>query len=182
MDRVGRSLWTRRPPASRRSPASSPWASCSASRPTSPAAGPLRGKKDNSWHLLFEPASQGRLGARALLCRRGETARARNCGQAGLSYRPCRSLGHGRPRYRAPRVWRWVRAAPGAANPSAGAGLPIYAERLGKPAWARRWGWAAGAPVHKKAPPVAWPASLGSKVRRPCMRGGGEPNPATWAA
>ena len=38
-----------------------------------------------------------------------------------------------------------------------------------------------GSPVHEKAPPAVRPASLGSKARRPCMRGG-EPNPATWAA
>ena len=109
---------------------------------------------------------------RALLCRRGETSRPRNCRQTSLLYWPCRSLGHGRPKYRAPRVWQWMRAAPGAANPSAGAGLLIYAKRPGKLARAQRWGWAARAPVHKKAPPDVRPASLGSKARRPCMRGG----------
>ena len=77
------------------------------------------------------------------------------------------------------RVWQWVRAAPRVAGPSARAALLIYAERLGRLACAQGWGWAAGAPVHEKAPPVVWPASLGSKARRLCMRG--EPNPATWA-
>ena len=171
-DRAERSLWTRRPPALRQSPASSSWTSCCASRPTSPAAGPLRSKAYKNLHLLFEPASQGRLGARAFLCQRGETVRARNCRKTSLSYRPCRRLGHGRPRYRAPRVWQWVRAAPCAAGPSAGAELLIYAGRLGKPAWARRWGWAARVPIHEKAPSAVRPASLGSKARRPCMRGG----------
>ena len=52
-DRVGRSLWTCRPPVSRQSPASSPWASCCASRPTSPAVRLWRSKKDKSWHPLF---------------------------------------------------------------------------------------------------------------------------------
>ena len=118
------------------------------------------------------------LGMRALLCQRGETARARNCGKTSLSYRPCRRLGRGGPKCCAPRVWQWARAAPCAAGPSTRAELPIYAKRRGRPAWAQGWGWAAGAPVHEKTPPAVRPASLGSKARRPCMRG--EPNPATW--
>ena len=51
---------------------------------------------------LFEPASPGCLGARAFLCRRGETARARNSRQTSPSYWPCRSLGRGTAKYCAP--------------------------------------------------------------------------------
>ena len=142
-DRAERSVWTHRPPASPRLSASSPWASCCASRPTSPAARPPRSKEGKSRHPPSGPASQGRLGARALLCRRGEAAWARNRRQTGPLYRPCRRLGHGRPKYRAPRVWQWVRAAPCAAGPSARSELPIYAKRPGKPAWAQGRGWAA---------------------------------------
>lgn len=126
------------PPVSRQSPASLPWASCCASRPTSPAVRLQRSNTDKNLRSLFEPASQVHLGVRALLCRRGETARARNCGKTSLSYRPCRSLGHGRPKHCAPRVWQWTRAAPCAAGPSARSELPIYAKRLGKLAWAQR--------------------------------------------
>ena len=143
-----------------------------------PPPGGCEVRKTRAGIRLSGPRPQGALG-RGLVCA-GEGRPLGRGTAGGLA----RCIGHvadlamvGRNIARR-RVWQWTRAAPGAANPSAGAGLPIYAERLGKPAWARRWGWVAGVPIHKKAPPVAWPASLGSKARRPCMRG--EPNPATW--
>ena len=66
----------------------SPWASCRASRPTSPAARPPRSKADKNRHPPFGPASQGCLGARALLCRRGETARVRPGGRGAAGGAP----------------------------------------------------------------------------------------------
>ena len=141
-----------------------------------PGCNEVRQKRTGTCFFL-SPHLKVALG-RGLFCAGGgEAARARNCGQTGPLYRPCRSLGHGRPRYRAPRVWQWVRAAPRAAGPSARAELLIYAKRLGKLARAQRWGWAAGPPYMRKP---RLPCGLPLREARRGARACGGPNPATW--
>ena len=106
---------------------------------------------------------------RALLCQRGETARARNCRKTSLSYRPCRRLGHGRPKYYAPSRLAMDACSTLCGQPVGQSRAPDICKEARQ---ACKGSEVREGPIHEKAPPVARPASLGGKARRLCMRGG----------
>ena len=108
---------------------------------------------------------------RALLCQRGETARARSRGQTGLSYRPCHRLGLGRPKYCAPSRLAMDACSTLCGQPVGQSRAPDICREARQACMGSGVGMGCEGPMHKKAPSVVWPASLGSKARRLCMRG-----------